>query len=136
MGYLNIFFNKHIIIIFQNHIALVIQEIVGIPRFGVENVGKKLKVETLAHQFGSGGFRFSFHIQFRQNSVIFTQFVVDIAHIIGAVLIYFVIVSIATAIAAELFVLATYNRFSTFKACFHGVIVLYSTSVQFFGAYD
>jgi hypothetical protein len=98
---------------------LVIQEIVGIPRFGIQNVGEKLKIKSLAHQFGSGCFGFSFHIQLRQNSVIFAQFVVDITHIIRAVLIYFIVVGIPAAITAEFLVLTAYNGIAAFKAGFH-----------------
>jgi hypothetical protein len=110
---------------------LVIQEIVGIPRFGIQNVGEKLKIKSLAHQFGSGCFGFSFHIQLRQNSVIFAQFVVDITHIIRAVLIYFIVVGIPAAITAEFLVLTAYNGIAAFKAGFHISSVLIFNNIHF-----
>jgi hypothetical protein len=116
---LNILSNEHIIIIIQNHVALVIKKIVRVSRFGIQNIGKKLKIKSLAHQLGSSCFGFSFHIQFRQNSVIFPQFVIDIAHIIRTILIYFVVVGISATIATEFLVFATYNGISTFEAVFH-----------------
>jgi hypothetical protein len=106
---------------------LVVEEIVGISRFGIQNIGKKLKIKTLAHQLGSRCFRFSvgIRIQFRQNSVIFAQFIINIAHIIRTILIYFVVVGIPTPIAAEFLVFATHNSVSTFEAGFsHGFCVL------------
>jgi hypothetical protein len=113
---------------------LVVQEIVGISGFGIQNIGEKLKIKTLAHQLGSSRFGFSFHIQFRQNSVIFAQFVIDIAHIIRAVLIYFVVVGIPATIAAEFFVFTTYNRITTFKAGFSHGFLFFLTLSEFFNS--
>ena len=93
---------------------MVVQEIVGVSGFGIQDIGKKLKVKTFAQQLCASGFGLAIGVQFRQNPVIFAQLVVDVAHKVGAVCVDFVVVSIATTVTAELLVLATHNFFSAF----------------------
>ena len=53
---LNIFFYEHIKIIFEQKIALIVQKIIGVSRFGIEDIRKKVKIESFTEQFGFGGF--------------------------------------------------------------------------------
>jgi hypothetical protein len=43
---LNIFFNQHIIVIFQSQIALVVDKIIGVSGFGIQNIRKKFKIKS------------------------------------------------------------------------------------------
>jgi hypothetical protein len=110
---------------------LVVQKIVGIPRFGIQNIRKKLKIKALAQQFRARGFRFSLGIEFRQNPVILAQFVVHIAHKIGTVLVHFIVVGIPATVATELFVLATHNFFATFQTGFVHNNYFFAESFQY-----
>ncbi len=98
----------------QKHIPLIIHKIVCISGFRVQDIRQILKVETFTQQFCLGRFGFTVHIQLRKNAVVFAQLVVGVPHVIRAVFVDFVVVGIATTIAAELFVLATYNFIATF----------------------
>ena len=93
---------------------MIVNKIVGISSFGMQYIGKEIKIETVALQFIFGCFRFSVGVEFAQNPVVFSQFVVNVAHQIVTVFIDFIVVSIAASVATELFVLAAYDSFIAF----------------------
>ena len=79
---------------------------------------KNSKSNPLLNSFDLVVFPFPSTFNADKNPVIFAQFVVDVAHKIGAVFVYFVVVGVAATVAAKLFVFATYNFVSTFQAGF------------------
>lgn len=109
-------------VIFQKFIADIVNKSVFRTVFINPQVGEIVKVEPFGSEFVSGGFCLSIHIiLFSENSVVFAQFVVDVAHQIGGILVVFVVEGVSAAIVTEFLITSADDFVATFQTVAHDV---------------
>jgi hypothetical protein len=103
-------------VFFDDQVALIVAIKILSTVLSSIYAGEIIEVKAFATEFLRVGLTLSVGIEFHKDAPVFTQNMVDIAHITGLVAIQPVVVTNATGVGAILFICATSDLGATFEA--------------------